>query len=65
LVHWQWLRTTFWRSNSSQALHMNAAWFAAVNVVSKEWLFRITHRKQFGLARECITPPELREASSR
>jgi len=44
---------------------MNAAWFAAVNVVSKEWLFRITHRKQFGLARECITPPELREASSR
>ena len=30
----------------SHALHMNVAQFAAVGVVSKEWLFRITRRKQ-------------------
>ena len=30
----------------SHALHMNVAQFAAVGVVSKEWLFRITRREQ-------------------
>jgi divalent metal cation (Fe/Co/Zn/Cd) transporter len=28
----------------THALDMNAAWFAAVSIVSKEWLFRITRK---------------------
>jgi hypothetical protein len=43
---------------------MNVARFAAVSVVSKEWLFRITRREQSSPARESISPLEPREASS-
>ena len=31
-------------AHHAHALDMNAAWFAAISVVSKEWLFRITRK---------------------